>query len=467
METASKRSITERIQQTHKPATETSYTHSSANSCRSLRLQKTSQTRFKSVSLEEVSWFQTLPDKIQRKQFSHEEQQQYREHRQRKIVVLDAADEAIFKPSRRNRKYASQSSVNQQPLERAPLEATNDNIQMNKRELPTSIALAMAEQFRWMDEGNDLDQKLQLDNYHANLPDVVIPSAGSSIRPSFRRNMSINKIPFSRPNIPAPIRTASQSTSFSTSSSPMARGHSRAISLMSPRFSPEAEPARHSIDPNATHYQNPDARLKLRAYLASPQKFDEAIEFGFPSDQDVLDSSSDKESQVPKRRQGSDANKTFFNDDAGSLLEDDASIAEPESPVTPSEDTFQHQHSRRLSSSTVGHSECAHLGFRKPTLHKHAESYSLSSTGAREMTLRMTLTRSDLRAGDDMIYGWQGQAKKRVKTPPKNESPDALEQAPMRGPFDGEDGWGPMPKDDGMVRRLWNRVKPHRKTTFT
>lgn len=380
--------------------------------------------------------------------------------------MLDAPDEAIFRPSRRNRKYASQSSLNQQQLERTALAATNDNMHMIKRERPTSIALAMAEQFRWMDEKNDLDRKLQLDNYHANLPDVVIPSAGSSIRPSFRRNMSINKIPFSRPNIPAPIRTASGSASFSASSTPMARDHSRAISLMSPKFSPEAEPARHSIDPNATHYQNPDARLKLRVYLASPQKFDEAIEFGFPSDQDVLDSSSDKENQVPKRHQGSDANKTFFNDDAGSLLEDNASIAEPESPVTPSEYIFQNQHSRRLSSSTAGHSEFAHLGFRKPTLHKHAESYSLSLTGAREMTLRMTLTRPDLRAGDDMIYGWQGQAKERVKTPPKNESPDALEQAPMRGPFDGEDGWGPMPKDDGMVKRLWNRVKLHRKTAF-
>lgn len=380
--------------------------------------------------------------------------------------MLDAADEAIFKPSRRNRKDASQSSLNQQPLKRAPLAATNDNMQMSKRERPTSMALAMVEQFRWMDEENDLDQKLQLDNYHANLPDVVIPSAGSSIRPSFRRNISINKIPFSRPNIPAPIRTAPGSTSFSASSTPMSRGHSRALSLMSPRFSPEAEAARRSIDPNATHYQNPDARLKLRVYLASPQKFDEAIEFGFPSDQDVLDSSSDKENQIPKRHYGPDANKTFFNDDAGSLLEDDASIAEPESPVTPSEDIFKHQHSRLLSSSTTGHSEFAHLGFRKPTLYKHAESYSLSSTGAREMTLRMTLTRPDLRAGEDMIYGWQGQAKERAKTPPKGEFPEALEQAPVRGPFDGEDGWGPLPKDDGMVKRLWNRVKPQRKTVF-
>lgn len=421
--------------------------------------------------MEEVSWFQTLPDKIQRKQFTKEEQQHFRGNTQRKSVVLDAADEAIFKRSRRNRNHAA-SSINQQPLERAPLAGSNDNMQISKPERPTSVALAMAEQFRWMDEENDLDQKLQLDNYHANLPDVVIPAPESSMRPSFRRNMSINKMPFSRPNVPAPIKTASGPTSFSGSCTPLSRGHSRAMSLMSPRSGPEADSSRHSIDPHATHYHNPDARLKLRVYLASPQKFDEAIEFGFPSNEGVLDASSDKENQVPNRRVGSksglsDTNKTFFNDDAGSLLEDDTSIAEPDSPVTPSEDVFKHQHSRLMSmseSGTTGRSEFAHLGFRKPTLHKHTESYSLSSTGAREMTLRMTLTRPDLRAEEDMIYGWQ--AKERVKTPLKNEAPDALDQALMRGPFDGEDGWGSLPKDDSVVKRLWNKVKPQRKVTF-
>lgn len=210
----------------------------------------------------------------------------------------------------------------------------------------------------------------------------------------------------------------------------------------------------------------------LRVYLASPQKFDEVIEFGFPSEQDVIAASSDKERQVSNKHGGSksglsDTNKTFFNDDAGSLLEDDMSIAEPDSPVTPSEDIFKYQHSRLMSMSeanTTTRNEFTHLGFRKPTPHKHAESYSLSSTGAREMTLRMTLTRPDLRAEEDVIYGWQ--AKERVKTPPKSATPEPLEQAPMRGPFDGEDGWGPLPKNDGVVKRFWNKMKPQRKTTY-
>lgn len=324
-----------------------------------------------------------------------------------------------------------------------------------------------------MDDENDLDQKLRLDNYHANLPDVVIPTSASSIRPSFRRNMSINKIPFSRPNAPTPIRTSSGPTSFSGSSTPMSRNsHSRAMSLMSPKFATETDFSRHSIDPHATHYQNPDARLKLRVYLASPQKFDEAIEFGFPSDQSIIVTSSGKENQMSNRRAGSkselsDTNRTFFNDDAGSLLEDDTSIAEPDSPVTPSEDVFQYQHSRLMSmseASTTTRNEFAHLGFRKPTPHKHAESYSLSSTGAREMTLRMTLTRPDLRADEDVIYGWQ--ARERVRTPPKSDTPEPLEQAIMRGPFDGEDGWGPLPKDDGVVKRLWNKMKLQRKAAY-
>jgi len=39
----------------------------------------------------------------------------------------------------------------------------------------------------------------------------------------------------------------------------------------------------NSTDTDAAYYQDPEARLKLRVYLAFPQKFDEAVEFGFPS----------------------------------------------------------------------------------------------------------------------------------------------------------------------------------------
>lgn len=223
-----------------------------------------------------------------------------------------------------------------------------------------------------------------------------------------------------------------------------------------------------SIDPHATHYQDPEARLKLRVYLASPQKFDEAIEFGFPS-KDGVSNTADKENRSPQsmskhgglvRSHLTDSTKTFLHDDTVSLVsEDDMSMIEPDSPRTPGEPdgTFKAmQHSLRGSNS----SDFAHLGIKKPVLNKQIESYTQSIAGSREMTLRMTLTRPDLRADEAMIYGWQNT---RARSP-LGEEPLVLEslsseQIEMKGPLGGADGWGPSEKDNGVVRRLWNRVK--------
>lgn len=366
-------------------------------------------------------------------------------------------------------------------------------------ERPTSIALAMEESFRWMDEENDLDLRLVLDDYHANLPDVVIPHPTSHIRPSFRRHMSISKIPFGRSSISSPTTTTPFSAPFTPTH---ARQRSRAVSLISPKFAPDSP--RHSIDPHATHYQDPEARLKLRVYLASPQKFDEAIEFGFPSADGVSDpSSTEKEDRgvpnIPATRNNrsemlrdtglsSRSHHTFFNDDAGSLLDDDSSIADPESPLTPHEiDTSFHHHkcpnhnhnhshnhshdrlSRLSESTTVGHGssgssgESAHVVAPRRQVHKQSESYSLSSAGSREMTLRMTLTRPDLRTDEEVIYAWQGQREReRAKSPFGVEAEEG--GVGMRGPFEGPDGWGPMEKDDGVVKRIWNRVRNQRRS---
>ncbi|KAL4772602.1 hypothetical protein BDW60DRAFT_40519 [Aspergillus nidulans var. acristatus] len=38
-----------------------------------------------------------------------------------------------------------------------------------------------------------------------------------------------------------------------------------------------------NIDTSAQYYRKPEARLKLRIFLASPQKFDEAVEFRIPN----------------------------------------------------------------------------------------------------------------------------------------------------------------------------------------
>jgi hypothetical protein len=436
-----------------------------------VRLRKPS--RQLSVSSADISWLLNLPDKLRRKQ-SIRDEQVVPSGRRRDSVILDAADEAIYKASRR-------ASRNLTPMVISPTIASSrssmDSTGSNKRNSrPSSIRKAMIESFRWMDEEDNLDLRLVLDDYHANLDGVVLPTPSSTQRPSFRRHMSITKIPFGRSSLSSinqssPAKPVLQSSHM--------RQKSRAMSLIQPKHG--ASESISSIDPSATHYQDPEARLKLRVYLASPQKFDEAIEFGFPSIEGVS-TIADKENRHPHkvsrektacRSPLAEKMETFLDDDNISLSDDDdASMLDPDSPLTPAElsGIFKTQAVRPPFSSRGNRpsEDFSHLGIRRPTPHKHTESYAQSIAGSREMTLRMTLTRPDLRADENLLYGWQGV---RNKSPQGEELLSGVDSSStskndLKGPFGGIDGWGPVEKDDGVVKRFWNRVRSsQRKST--
>ena len=422
------------------------------------RLKKLARTQ--SISHDEASWFLTLPAKIKKKEFTREEQVILSGGRQRENVILDAADEAIYKASRR----ASRNLMPLNPTAPVTPSSTRSSLSRDRGDVEKSMAEAMYESFRWMDEEEDLDLKLVLDDYHANLDGVVIPTPESVRRPSFRRQMSITKMPFNRNSLSS-IPSQSRSPRTPKLDPSHSRQKSRALSLIAPKHG--AKESISSIDPNATHYQDPEARLKLRVYLASPQKFDEAIEFGFPSIDGVAE---DKENKPPrlsrdiisrKSRSEEKAHSFFLNDiDMASLFEDDTSMMDPESPLTPMlEDSLYKPHHRPSTKAkdSKNSSDFSHLGITKPVLVKQPESYTHAMAGSREMTLRMTLTRPDLRADENTLYGWQT-----TKSPLREESlifPDSDEKSDIRGPFGGNDGWGPAEKDNGVVKRLWNKVR--------
>jgi len=386
--------------------------------------------------------------------------------RLRESVILDAADEAIYKASRR----ASRNLTTL--LDPAlPSPRTSTDSRPTGHDRISTMAESMYESFRWMDEEQDLDLKLVLDDYHANLDGFVIPTPDSNRRPSFRRTMSISKMPFGRNSLSS-IQPRSPKFEPPTHS----RQKSRTLSLIGPKHG--GHDSISSIDPNATHYQDPEARLKLRVYLASPQKFDEAIEFGFPS-MDGLADGTDKENKPPKRTSkdttGRSSHATdrmaglvsFLNDDSTSLYEDDdASMAEPDSPLTPMGIDLGLR-PRAVESAPAKDSKTSadfsHLGL-KPTLVKQPDTYAHSMAGSREMTLRMTLTRPDLRADENTIYGWQTGIKS-----PLREEPLAVEETEekyeVRGPLGGADGWGPLEKENGVVKRFWNKVKSQKKAS--
>lgn len=449
--------------------------------------------------------------------------------RLRESVILDAADEAIYKASRR-------ASRNLSPLSNSPgapsLSNSVASVSSSRRE-SFNMVHEMYETFRWMDEDADLDLRLGLDDYHANLDGVRPPAKNSIVKPTFRRRVSITKAPFGF-NPESPKQRRSPSPPPRSPLRPLqpsqSRRRSRTLSIIGPRHTHTHSDSLASIDPNATHYQDPEARLKLRVYLASPQKFDEAIEFGFPSINAVASNPETDKENRPSWRESSrefppatrnayiaDQRVTYLSDSTMSLYSGERSPRSPLSPASPtSPDPYRlpsiRSQSQDLAPGPARHSptsslenaggkgrsskassgEQSHLtrstpqsGPRNSMSPSHnpqasdASSYTHAAAGSREMTLRMTLTRPDLRADEAILYGWQQGTPTRLvgagKSPlgggkvgrgsdegllgsEKGEGKEEDGGVVVRGPFGGVDGWGELEREEGLVKRFWKRV---------
>lgn len=235
--------------------------------------------------------------------------------------------------------------------------------------------------------------------------------------------------------------------------------HHRAHSSASTSAPSANTPTTPIFDPEATHYQDPEARKKLRMYLASPQKFDEAIEFGFPSTAEHT--AVKPHYQLPPiashSRKFSRDMQTFLKDGKLSFFEDNGSVNqgldsdeeasvpdEVESPVTPSSTGM----SFRLHSRHVSHSKASSDGVT-PTIVPSGGNLN------REMTLRMTLTRPDLRADDDQLYGWQTTTQSTPRA--SKDDPLALEDLVLTDDMTGTKGpfyVKPKPKGNLVTRML-------------
>lgn len=454
-------------------------------------------------SAADTLFYASLPEKIRKREFTREEQVRLA-GQLRASVILDAADEAIYKIGRRSSishrliapditvdtpttttfRHSMETIHSSDPrlarrdalgLELGP---SSSSITSSKR--TSGVPESFYDSFRWLEEEEDLDLRLFLDDYHSNLRDQLPSSQNKDRLPSFRRHLSITRKPFSRPpqtamagmssivsgggssiagtrpatkddapskiakapvpaqsptspsansngNVPFPSFPVTASNSTSPTSAPVThvRRKSRTLSLITPRHH-ASQTSISTIDPGAAHYQDPEARLKLRVYLASPQKFDEAIEFGFPST-DVLSTGGSTVVGTPsvaapsaatKRRRNtrqSTSNgsnnmnnlRTFLvgddDDDEDDKLESDqASIPDPESPKTPQ--LIPEVATAAPSVSGVS-GKAPFRPYRlstDPSLgHRPSDSYAQVPANSREMTLRMTLTRLDLRAGED------------------------------------------------------------------
>lgn len=418
------------------------------------------------VDFAERQFYASLPDKIKRLHLSREEQ--LAAQSRRRSLSVDATD--LF--TRRQQRQSARS-ITLTKLSLASTVSLFDDLPMmstmqSSRFGPSSAPLAAGndtfiDSFRWLEEEDDLDLRLFLDDYHINLREEV-PPPSKSRRPSFRRHLSISKLPFGKTNMSTTglstsskgyvtTPTAADSPSLNNGGTGHVRRKSRTLSLLNGSRQQTPVPAT-VIDPAAAHYQDPEARLRLKEYLGSPKKFDEALEFGFPSMEERP--AKNKASRLDLSLD-LDKPRTFLddedNEDKSSTYSDDASLADPESPRTPLPfDRPPVEHTATPAATET------HMPSLKPDLLQ-------APLTTREMTLRMTLTRPDLRANDEQVYGWQKGSAGRVghfravsKTPTirtRDISPkESIER--QFAAFDQEDM---ATHDSGVVKRFWKRVR--------
>ena len=401
-------------------------------------LRRTTTAPSTLVTADSASWFASLPPAVRRKQFSKEEQILFASERH--SVILDAADELF------HRRCLQESPLDPEPFAFAPRPRTSyfpdnaDGLSFledtdSDEEDPDTEKEGMAnyslDKFPWLHDEPDLD--LRLDDYHSAIAETAQRQAASQ-RPPNRRNLSLSTLSLRRSSI-----TSSQPNLNSLARAPRSAASARS-SLFPQQSSPQhrSRTSVSSIDPRATHYQDPTARMKLRVYLASPSKFDEAIEFGFPS---VQEQGVHHERPKTSPRLTHESGRTFFTDDTPSLLGDDGSshheMETALDPRTPEDVEFR---INRTSKKNINDRQSV-----KPHLIRNVtEHYSQSTTLDREMTIHMTLTRPDLRTPEDQSS--------KVNSLP-------IEQSVLPGPENQMSIWDTLPDDESKVKKFWRKLK--------
>ncbi|KAL8732806.1 MAG: hypothetical protein Q9181_003821 [Wetmoreana brouardii] len=405
-------------------------------------------------SFEDAQWFQRLPDKVRQKHFTKDEQRALAG--QRLSLILDAADEFVLR--------AGRPRIHSVPTVQTSYSYTSSasSVDTLEDEPPVDSAVDMDESFlntfRWIDDDDDLD--LTLDDYHTHLVSSTEPGSGhNSRRPSFRRTLSLTALPQGEWHRPVSAERDLRSTPLPSTSPPDLYQRCSSPSRTDHRAAAPAnkQTSFRSTDQSAKYYQDPEARLKLRVYLASPSKFDEALEFGFPS----LDSSDHlpepHRPSISRNHHTEPAPQTFYDSENLSFLDgfdcdsDDAeSLPEMDTPNTPSDAMF-FRNTHRLPISKPPSSDVdrpfskmsERLNFKpvEPNQPQH-QPYVVSGCN-REMTLRMTLTRPDLRASEDLLYG------------SGDKDPLALEQLPS--PAFRTDIWDQGKESGGAMKNLWRK----------
>lgn len=318
--------------------------------------------------------------------------------------------------------------------------------------------------FRWLDAGTDLS----LHDYHVHLTKeaetTVTPVPGATLRKqksftsSFLSREARSPSIVSRrstehcrtrwastdvppvPRIPASLLPLSKPALGDFNSHELTKfasitpqnsemwGPGWALMSTAPKSPPDG--AASLMEAEATHYLDPEARLKLKHYLASPSKFDEALEFGFPS----LKSPPPSRHSFSSRRPSTSTARSVHHRTTPKDLSSNPTFLDDATTITdsvehPADVESQFDLSPQLSGSStplardhISSPETAvsfgdtsiqpfSLSVARSRIHTETQAQARNFEAEpyhrawpnREMTLKMTLTRPDLRSDNPTL----------------------------------------------------------------
>ncbi|RMZ78525.1 hypothetical protein DV737_g3812, partial [Chaetothyriales sp. CBS 132003] len=383
-----------------------------------------------------AAWFASLPAAVRRKQFSREEQIIFAGAR--RCLVVDAADEAVdrrchhhYRPSaavhtgllggrtsgRRlqdDHFYFCFDSSDAGGSDGRDLDDIDDVDDIETVAWSVDSMGSMANysigSFCFLEDESELD--LKLDDYHQAVQETAASQMVTQARPRATRNLSLSSMSHRQSSLSS--QTMAPSSRSYTSSMLLKSPPSPTCALRSAGPAYGTRPSTASVDRQATFYQDPAARMQLRLYLASPSKFDEAIEFGFPSLPDAPDTGVS--SAVPSAATGLADELDKWND-----------------AFTPEDADFRRESSRLARLQTPSKARVAGQS--------HAQLRPLE----REMTIHMTLTRPDLRSPEEMErLGVNARPIERAVLPPCDM---------------GGSVWEQQRHEKSRMRRMWNKLR--------
>ena len=218
----------------------------------------------------------------------------------------------------------------------------------------------------------------------------------------------------------------------------------RHFALSAKQSRPSTEQVLGLLEPPAErrYYQDQDARFKLRSALASTEKFDEALAFGF-SPTDERSNSSSTDPSFPLQQ------PTLYHSEQE---DDDIKSIETLSPRTP---TYASEDQPAIKQPSFD------SGFELPFTHMTRPKTSGSSN--REMTIHMTLTRRDLRSPSPEEQLYSAQRFQNTGVDVAKGDPLALE--PLAVTEDATGAHGAFAVHDGVLpkglKRVWKSLTRH------